>query len=184
MAFSRDLPTRPEVIDTAKEVAEAADLLRRSLPGSIRIDLALADDLWPIRVDAAQFELALVNVALNARDAMPNGGLLGISAENVVLHEGPTGLNGRVVAVRLRDTGTGIPKEVLGRVCEPFFTTKPKGRSTGLGLSQAHGFAEQAGGALRIISEPERGTEVIFFLPALTVAAGQESLFDCPAREG
>jgi PAS domain S-box-containing protein len=184
LAFSRDLPTNSEVIDTAKEVAEAADLLGRSLPGSVRIDLDLADDLWPIRVDAAQFELALLNVALNARDAMPDGGLLGISAENVVLHEGPTGLAGRVVAVRLRDTGTGIPKEVLGRVCEPFFSTKPVGRSTGLGLSQAHGFAEQAGGALRIMSEPGRGTEVTFFLPAATVDAGEESPFGCPAREG
>jgi PAS domain S-box-containing protein len=184
LAFSRDLPTSPEIIDTAKEVAEVVDLLGHSLPASIRIDLDLVDDLWPIRVDAAQFELALLNVALNARDAMPEGGLLAISAENVVLHEGPTGLAGRVVAIRLRDTGTGISKEVLGRVCEPFFTTKPRGRSTGLGLSQAHGFAEQAGGTLRIISAPGRGTEVTVFLPAATVEAGQESPFGCPAPEG
>jgi PAS domain S-box-containing protein len=159
LAFSRDLPTSPEVIDTAREVAEAADLLGRSLPGSIHIKLDLADDLWPIRVDAAQFELALLNVGLNARDAMSDGGVLNISAENVVLHEGPTGPAGRAVAIRLRDTGTGIPREVLGRVCEPFFTTKPRGRSTGLGLSQAHGFAEQAGGALRLVSERGRGTD-------------------------
>jgi signal transduction histidine kinase len=184
LAFSRNLPTSPEVIDTAKEVAEAADLLGRTLPGSIRIDLDLADDLWPIRVDAAQFELALLNVGLNARDAMPEGGLLRISAKNVVLHEGPTGPAGPVVAIHLRDTGTGMPKEVLGRVCEPFFTTKPRGRSTGLGLSQAHGFAEQAGGALRITSEPGRGTEVTFFLPAATAGAGQVPPFGRPARDG
>ena len=184
LAFSRNLPTSPEVIDTAREVAEAADLLGRSFPGSIQIDLNLADDLWPIRVDAAQFELALLNVGLNARDAMPDGGVLSISAENVLLHEGSTGLAGRVVAVRLRDTGTGIPKAVLGRVCEPFFTTKPRGRSTGLGLSQAHGFAEQAGGALRLVSEPGRGTEVTFVLPAAVVSAGQECPYGHPAPEG
>jgi PAS domain S-box-containing protein len=184
LAFSRDLPTSPEVIDTAREVAEAADLLGRSFPGSIHIDLDLADDLWPIRVDAAQFELALLNVGLNARDAMPDGGLLSISAENVVLHEGPTGLAGRAVAIRLRDTGTGIPREVLGRVCEPFFTTKPRGRSTGLGLSQAHGFAEQAGGALRLVSKPGRGTEVTFVLPAAVVGAGNECPSGYPASEG
>ena len=110
--------------------------------------------------------------------------MLNISAENVVLHEGPTGLAGRAVAIRLRDTGTGIPREVLGRVCEPFFTTKPRGRSTGLGLSQAHGFAEQAGGALRLVSEPGRGTEVTFVLPAVVVGAGQECPSGCPAPEG
>ena len=118
-------------------------------------------------MDAAQFELALLNVGLNARDAMPEGGLLAISgARTWCCTRGRRGLAGRVVAVRLRDTGTGIPREVLGRVCEPFFTTKPRGQGTGLGLSQAHGFAEQAGGALRIRSEPGRGTEVTFLLPA------------------
>jgi len=181
LAFSRNLPTRPEVIDTAKEVAEAADLLCRSIPGSIQIKLDLADNLWPIRVDAVQLELALLNVGLNARDAMPEGGVLAIIAENLVLHEGPSGLAGRGVAIRLRDTGTGIPREVLGRVCEPFFSTKPRGRSTGLRLSQAHGFAEHAGGTLRIISEPGRGTEVTFFLPAAEVEAGEECPLGCPA---
>jgi len=90
-----------------------------------------------------------------------------------VLHEEMTTVTGRGVAIRLRDTGTGIPKEVLGRVFEPFFTTKPRGEATGLGLSQAYGFAEQAGGALRIRSEPGQGTEVTFLLPAAAdMAAG------------
>ena len=170
LAFSRKLPTRPEVIDTAGHLRRAADLFGPSLRGDIQVDLDLEDGLWPIRVDAAQFELALLNVALNARDAMPEGGLLAVSAGNVALREAAPGLRGRFVAVRLRDTGTGIPEEVLGRVFEPFFTTKPPGQGTGLGLSQAHGFAEEAGGALRIESEPGRGTEVTFFLPAAAAA--------------
>ena len=115
LAFSRDLPTSPEVIDTAREVAEAADLLSRSFPASIQIDLDLADYPWPIRVDAAQFELALLNVGLNARDAMPDGGVLGISAENVcAARRVEPGLAGRVVAIRLRDTGAGIPSRGAG----------------------------------------------------------------------
>jgi CheY-like chemotaxis protein len=139
------------------------------------VDLDLADGLWPVRVDVAQFELALLNAALNARDAMPQGGVLAVSARNEALREPAPGLRGRFVAVRLRDTGGGIPREVLGRVCEPFFTTKPPGQGTGLGLSQAHGFAEEAGGALRIESEPGRGTEVTFFLPAAVDGPGAKA---------
>ena len=142
-----------------------ADLLGRSFPSGIRIILRLEDDLWPIRVDAAQFELALLNVGLNARDAMPDGGLLEIEARKLTLHSGAVPVTGRVVAIYLRDTGKGIDKEVLGRVFEPFFTTKPRGERTGLGLSQAYGFAEQAGGTIRIRSEPGRGTEVLSSCP-------------------
>jgi signal transduction histidine kinase len=120
-------------------------------------------------------------VALNARDAMPDGGLLVISAANAVLDEGPAGLAGRFVAVRVRDTGTGIPRALLGRVVEPFFTTKPRGEGTGLGLSQAYGFAEHAGGTLRIQSEPGRGTEVSFLLPA---ASAEDAGQDDPAGAG
>src|SRR3712207_579887 len=148
LAFARKLPTYPEVIDTAEHLRWAADLLGPSLRGDVRVELDLADGLWPVRVDAAQFELALLNVALNARDAMPQGGLLAVSARNEAVREAAPGLRGRFVAVRLRDSGTGIPEEVLGRVFEPFFTTKPPGQGSGLGLSQAHGFAEAAGGAL------------------------------------
>ncbi|MDO9709650.1 hybrid sensor histidine kinase/response regulator [Paracraurococcus lichenis] len=166
LAFSQDLPTAPEVIDTADHISRAADLFGRSLRGRIQVDLDLDEDLWPIRVDPAQFELALLNVALNARDAMPDGGRLTVTAQNVNLDEGPSGLAGRAVSIRLRDTGVGIPRGVLGRVFEPFFTTKPRSEGTGLGLSQAYGFAEQAGGALRIQSDPGKGTEVTFLLPA------------------
>ncbi|MCB4825609.1 ATP-binding protein [Roseicella aerolata] len=180
LAFSQDLPTEPKVVDTADHIRRAADLFGRSLQGRIRIDINLEDDLWPVRVDAAQFELALLNVALNARDAMPEGGLLEVSARNVTLDAGRTRLAGRAVAVCLRDTGPGIPRGVLGRVFEPFFTTKARGEGTGLGLSQAYGFAEQAGGALRIQSEPGKGTEVTFLLPAASDVAVEQ---DAPAPD-
>jgi PAS domain S-box-containing protein len=181
LAFSRKLPTQPEVIDTAEHLRRAADLLGPSLRRDIRLDLDLEDGIWPIRVDVAQFELALLNVALNARDAMPQGGLLAVSARNEALHGAAAAPRGRFVAVRLRDTGCGIPREVLGRAFEPFFTTKPLGEGTGLGLSQAYGFADAAGGALRIESEPGRGTEVTFLLPAATaVEAAAEQ--DTPAE--
>ena len=107
LAFSRDLPTSPEVIDTSKALRDVADLLGRSFPSGIRIALRLEDDLWPIRVDAAQFELALLNVGLNARDAMPDGGLLAIEARNLALHSGAVAVTGRVVAVHLRDSRQG-----------------------------------------------------------------------------
>jgi PAS domain S-box-containing protein len=173
LAFSRDLPTSPEVIDMSTALRDVADLLGRSFPSGIRIILRLEDDLWPVRVDAAQLELALLNVGLNARDAMPDGGLLEIVARKLTLHSGAVPMTGRVVAVHLRDTGKGIDKEVLGRVFEPFFTTKPRGEGTGLGLSQAYGFAEQAGGTVRIRSEPGRGTEVTFLLPAAVEDAAE-----------
>jgi PAS domain S-box-containing protein len=166
LAFSQDLPTKPAMVDTADHIRRAADLFGRSVHGRIRVGVVLDDDLWPIRVDATQFELALLNVALNARDAMSDGGHLEISAQNLTLDRGATGLVGRAVAVRLRDTGIGIPRGMLGRVFEPFFTTKLRGAGVGLGLSQAYGFAEQAGGAVRIQSEEGKGTEVTFLLPA------------------
>ncbi|GGC29929.1 histidine kinase [Siccirubricoccus deserti] len=168
LAFSQHHPAEPELVDVASQIREVADLVSRSLRGNIRVQLNLDDDLWPIRVDTTQFELALLNVALNARDAMPDGGQLAISARNVTLNDGSDGISGRAVSIHLRDSGVGIPRGVLGRVLEPFFTTKPRGEGTGLGLSQAYGFAEQAGGTLRIQSTPGQGTEVTFLLPAVS----------------
>jgi PAS domain S-box-containing protein len=166
LAFARRLPLRAEVVDTAARLREIAALAARSLRGDIRIETDIPDGLWPIEVDPAQFELALLNVAINARDAMPRGGVLRIAAENATLHEPREGLEGDCVVIRVGDTGTGIPRELLGRVLEPFFTTKPPGKGTGLGLSQAFGFARQSGGALGIESEVGRGTTVTFRLPA------------------
>jgi signal transduction histidine kinase len=160
LAFSRLLPLRPETVDTAARLRGAADQAARSLRGGVRVEAAIPDGLAPVEVDPAQFELALLNLAENAADAMPGGGgVLRIEAENVAhLRDPETGLEGDYVAVRVIDTGTGIPADLLGRVVEPFFTTKPPGQGTGLGLSHAYGFAKQSGGALAIASEVGRGT--------------------------
>jgi len=166
LAFSRRAPTQPETIAIASGLRQAVGLFSHTLRGDIEVTLRLEDDIWPIHADPAQFELALLNVAVNARDAMPRGGSLTVSARNRVLDGEPDGLRGRFVAVTLRDTGEGIPEEVLGRVFEPFFTTKPLGKGTGLGLSQAYGFARQAGGTVMIESEPGHGTAITFLLPA------------------
>jgi CheY-like chemotaxis protein len=174
LAFSRRAPIRPEVLETAGSIQQAVGLFNRSLRGDIRVELSLGNDLWPIQVDAAQLQLALLNIAINARDAMPEGGLLRVSATNVTLDDEPKGLTGQFVAIRLRDSGMGIPEEVLGRVFEPFFTTKPVGKGTGLGLSQVHGFAQQASGAVTIGSKPKEGTEVTLLLPAASPSRTQQ----------
>jgi nitrogen-specific signal transduction histidine kinase len=166
LAFSRRLPLRIEAVETAARVREAAGLAARSLRGDIRVEVDVPDRLWSVEVDPTQFELALLNVAINARDAMPQGGVLRFEAENATLDDAKRALDGDYVVVRVADTGTGIPKDLLGRVLEPFFTTKPVGKGTGLGLSQAYGFAKQAGGTLSIESEVGRGTTISFYLPA------------------
>ncbi|NOG73021.1 PAS domain-containing sensor histidine kinase [Roseicella sp. DB1501] len=166
LAFSRRLPMQSEAVDTIERVREAASLAARSIRSDIRIEVELPDELWAVMVDPTQFELALLNVAINARDAMPQGGLLRFAAANRMLDDRKLGLEGRYVVVRISDTGTGIPKDLIDRVLEPFFTTKPVGKGTGLGLSQAYGFAKQSGGTLDIETELGRGTIVTFYLPA------------------
>ncbi len=183
LVFSRRAPIRPEVLDTAESVRSALGLFSRSLRGDIQVEHSLEDGLWPIRVDHTQFELALLNIAVNARDAMPQGGRLRVTATNVSLDGKPDGLAGRFVAIRLRDTGTGIPQELLARIFEPFFTTKPVGQGTGLGLSQAHGFAQQAGGTVTVASKVNEGTEVTLFLPAASPAEIRQQQDDAARTE-
>jgi len=132
-----------------------------------------ADGLATVEVDPAQFELALLKIAENAGDATPGGGgVLRVEVENVPhLSDPEAGLEGDFVAVRVIDTGTGIPDDLLGRVVEPFFTTKPPAQGTGLRLSQAYGFAKQSGGALAIASGVGRGTTVTLYLPARRAVA-------------
>src|SRR6185437_6654652 len=124
-------------------------------------------EVWPVNIDESEFELALVNISLNARDAMPKGGALVITAENVSLvpEDTEAGLQGEFVAVRITDTGAGIAPDVLPRIFDPFFTTKEVGQGTGLGLSQVHGFAHQSGGTVHIDSHVGRGTTVTIYLP-------------------
>ncbi|MBV8526461.1 MAG: response regulator [Acetobacteraceae bacterium] len=124
-------------------------------------------EIWPVKVDANEFELALVNITLNARDAMPNGGVISLTTENVLLSGSETlaKVTGEFVALRVSDTGTGIAPDLLPRVFDPFFTTKPAEKGSGLGLSQVYGFAHQSGGTVTIESELGKGTTVSLYLP-------------------
>jgi PAS domain S-box-containing protein len=166
LAFSRRQPLRPERVEPAQQVHVLSDLLGRSLRGDIAIITEVAPDLWPIMVDPGQLELALLNVSLNARDAMPEGGTLRIVVRNVSLRGEVSGLHGDYVAMSISDTGAGMAEDVKARAFEPFFTTKGIGSGSGLGLSQAYGFAKQSGGTVTLDSAPDRGANVTFYLPA------------------
>ena len=168
LAFSRRQTLTPTVIDLAQHLPELKDMLSRSLRGDIAIEVTATGRGCAVKVDASELELALLNLAVNARDAMPNGGALRIGAEPVVLDGTPDSLSGAFVAIRVADTGTGISADVLPRVFEPFFTTKEVGKGTGLGLSQVYGFAKQAGGAVTIASTVGSGTVITLYLPRTT----------------
>ena len=130
------------------------DVLNSGVGGSVSLHVDVPDDAWPVTVDVGELEIALVNLVMNARDAMPDGGTVTIAAENLsVIEEGDTIAPGEYVAISVIDTGVGIPPDVLSKVFEPFFTTKPIGKGTGLGVSQVYGFAHQAGGTVRVKSE-------------------------------
>ena len=139
----------------------------------IRVGVVTRKDLWPALVDATQLELMLINLGINARDAMPEGGVLSI--ETASLDNVPDDLKselktGEYVSIAVKDTGTGMPPEILARALDPFFTTKPAGKGTGLGLSQVYGFAQQSGGTIKIESQVGCGTVVRIFLPRSTDA--------------
>jgi signal transduction histidine kinase len=165
LAFGRRQPLHPEPIDIAELALGFSRLLRRGLGEEVVIALDLAPDLWTVRVDRHQLETSLLNLAVNARDAMPGGGCLRIAARNAP----PGESGGRRVALAVGDTGTGMVPEVRERATEPFFTTKPAG--SGLGLFMVQGFVEQSGGRLEILSEPGRGTTVTLLFPAAAEAA-------------
>ena len=170
LAFSRRQQLMPVVVDLRARIDAVRDMLVPSLRGNIQLICDIEDKIWPVEVDLGELELALVNIAVNARDAMPDGGSITLSARNVVLKPGSAAgeMEGEFVALAIIDTGTGMPPDVLQRVFEPFFTTKPVGKGTGLGLSQVHGFANQSGGAVTVNSEPDRGTVVTIYLPRST----------------
>ena len=170
LAFSRKQMLQPVVVDVNELVRDMVGLLRSSLGESVTLETALADGLWPARVDAGQLENTLLNLALNARDAMPEGGVLTVTTRNLRVEPGdrpkPTELvPGDHVALIIRDTGVGMSPEVRERAFEPFFTTKEVGRGTGLGLSMVHGFVKQSGGTVALSSAEGEGTEVTIFLP-------------------
>ena len=170
LAFGRrqSLDTRPN--DVNRIVSGIEDFLQRTMGERIELECKLSDDLWTAFTDANQLESALLNLAINARDAMPNGGRLTIETANVQLDDAYSSLHadvqpGEYVIVSVSDTGIGMPPAVLERALDPFFTTKPVGEGTGLGLSVIYGFIKQSRGHLRIYSEPGQGTTVRLYLP-------------------
>ncbi len=181
LSFSRRQTHELKVIDLKGRLPGIREMLQSSLRGDIVVTTKTPDQVWPIKLDINEFELALLNLAVNARDAMPRGGALSIEVMNITLRTpNPSGLDGDFVAVSVTDTGEGIAAEVLGRVFEPFFTTKEVGKGTGLGLSQVYGFANQAGGAATIASEVGQGTVVTLFLPRSSEAIDNESISPAP----
>ncbi len=184
LAFGRRQPLRPSAIDLNALVSGMTSLLTRTLGETIAIDTPLAVDLWHTLVDPGQLEHALLNLTINARDAMPNGGKLAIETANAQLdeeyvkHEAEVA-PGNYVMLSVSDTGTGMPPEVVERAVEPFFTTKETGQGSGLGLSMVYGFVKQSGGHIKICSEVGRGTTVKLFLPKVegdSVRAGPDSI--------
>jgi signal transduction histidine kinase/CheY-like chemotaxis protein len=168
LAFGRRQPLEPKVVNLGRMVAGMAELLRRTIGEGIEVRTIVSGELWNTLVDPAQLETAILNLALNARDAMGEAGTLTIEVGNAVL--GPPLGNGDVapgeyVVVAVGDTGSGIPRELMDRVFDPFFTTKPQGKGTGLGLSMVYGFVTQSGGQVRIESEAGSGTTVKVYLP-------------------
>jgi PAS domain S-box-containing protein len=172
LAFSRRQPLNPKPTDVNKLVSGLSDLIRRTLREDISIETVLGGGLWRIEVDAHQLESALLNLAVNARDAMPTGGKLTIETANTHLDEDYAvrfvEINpGQYVVICITDTGSGMSSEVLARAFDPFFTTKPIGQGTGLGLSQVFGFVKQSGGHIKLYSEVGQGTTVKIYLPRM-----------------
>jgi signal transduction histidine kinase len=170
LAFSRQQPLTPQVLDANKLVAGMSELLHRTLGGALRLETVLAGGLWRAHVDPSQLENAILNLAINARDAMPEGGYLTIETANAHLDDDyaashPEVTAGQYVMIAVSDTGAGMAKDVMGRAFDPFFTTKLAGTGTGLGLSQVYGFVKQSGGHIKIYSEVGQGTTVKIYLP-------------------
>jgi len=168
LAFSRRQMLRPEQLDLRRQAAEIADMLSPALRPDIEVKVEIPEEVWPVFVDLAEFQMALLNLGMNARDAMPDGGRIRVEARNVTFDiDDPTsgGLVGEFVAVTLSDTGAGMTADVVARAIEPYFTTKEIGLGSGLGLSQVYGFAQQSGGAVTIASAVGKGSSITLFLP-------------------
>jgi signal transduction histidine kinase len=179
LSFSRRQRLEPKALDLNETVAGMRDLLQSTMGGSIRIETSLFHGLWPAMVDPTQLELAVLNLAINARDAMQIGGTLSVRTSNVTLgsplypQDPPAG---DYVAICVADTGCGMTSEVRAKAFEPFFTTKDIGKGSGLGLSQVLGFAQQSGGGVRIQSEAGKGTSILIYLPRAEAKAAQREL--------
>jgi signal transduction histidine kinase/CheY-like chemotaxis protein len=189
LAFSRKQPHDPRPLNIGKLIHGLSDFLRRTLGETITFDIIAADGLWLAEADPIQLEAAVLNLAVNARDAMNAGGKLTITTDNIRLDERYCQQHkdlvaGPYVQITVSDTGTGMPKDVLARVFEPFFTTKGIGKGTGLGLAQVYGFVKQSGGHIEIDSEPGQGTTVMICLPALPGHVREEPTAERELRVG
>ncbi|QUD89605.1 hybrid sensor histidine kinase/response regulator [Phenylobacterium montanum] len=175
LTFSRQQVLESRVIDLAQWMPAASTLLANAFRSDIAVEVEVASPTWPIHVDPAQLELALLNLAVNARDAMPGGGVLHISAANRSVDDEQMALHGDYVVIEVADTGEGVDPEIVQRVFEPFFTTKELGPGAGLGLSQVQGFIHQSGGAVDLTSVVGQGTTVRLYLPAAKEAVTELS---------
>lgn len=189
LAFSRRQTLDPKPLDVNNFLTGSVEFLQRSLGEQVDIQAVGAAGLWTVEVDSNHLESALVNLAINARDAMPNGGKLTIEAANVFADEeyckqNPELSVGQYVVICVSDTGLGMSKEILGHAFEPFFTTKELGQGTGLGLSQVYGFVKQSGGHIKIYSEEGQGTTIKIYLPRYTGPAAPEAREDQSVAEG
>jgi two-component system cell cycle sensor histidine kinase/response regulator CckA len=170
LAFSRRQTLRPQVLDLGDALSDLTMLLRRLIGEKVKLDLVHGRDLWPVKVDVSQFEQVIVNLAVNARDAMPDGGKLTVRTANVTSEDAARlsykGMPAAdYVRIEVADTGTGIPAEIVDKIFEPFFSTKEVGKGTGLGLSTVYGIVKQTGGFVYVDSEPGKGTSFHIFLP-------------------
>jgi CheY-like chemotaxis protein len=193
LTFARRRRLDPVVLDLNEQVLVMAELLRRTLGEAIALGTLLAPRLWSVQADPSEVENAVLNLAINSRDAMPAGGKLVIETSNVMLEESDVadevgGEPGEYVRLSVSDTGTGMSREVLTRVFEPFFTTKGPGKGTGLGLSVIYGFVKQSGGHVTVYSEIDRGTTVNLYLPRIATererATSAKQAAPAPQRTG
>ncbi len=193
LSFARGVEGERVALQPRHLIKEVIKILKDTLPKSIEIKFDVASDLWPVAADATQVHQVLMNLCVNARDAMPHGGEIFIRAENITLDENYARMHieakpGKFVMIGVSDTGTGMPPEVLSRIFEPFFTTKDVGKGTGLGLSTALTIIRSHGGFINVYSEPRRGTQFAVYLPAIESRMGAERAerkgLDLPAGRG
>jgi CheY-like chemotaxis protein len=192
LSFARGIEGERILLQPKHLIKEVAKILADTLPKSIKIEYTIADELWAIRGDATHLHQVLMNLCVNARDAMPQGGKISIRAENLSLDENYARMNlearpGRFVCITVADTGTGIPEHIIDKIFEPFFTTKKQGEGTGLGLSTVLGIVRSHGGFINVYSEVERGTEFRIYIPAadaMQAAQPREQFDDLPRGHG
>jgi signal transduction histidine kinase/ActR/RegA family two-component response regulator len=177
LSFSRRQELRPEPIDVRRKIEGMRELLQRSLRGDIQVRTDFAESLWPVEVDPGELELVILNLAVNARDAMPEGGTITLRAENASAFKDEV-VQGDFVALSVRDTGIGMAPDIVAQIFEPFFTTKEVGKGSGLGLPQVYGFVRQSNGTVHVQSAPRQGTTVTLYLPRSRKVPAADVLYD------